>query len=53
MAKTIVRGVAWLELHDPDGRIEITELTEEGRHEAIFQAKRLIEAIEAVDEDDG
>jgi len=38
-----------VELHDKDGRVEVAELNCEGRHEAIFQAKRLIEEIEEVD----
>jgi hypothetical protein len=40
------------ELHDHTGRVEITELTENGRQEAIFQCRQLIEDIEALDDEE-
>jgi hypothetical protein len=39
----------WLEIHDKDGRVEISDLTFEGRHEAAFQCDLLKEELTELD----
>lgn len=38
-----------LEIHDKDGRVDVSELTFEGRHEVAFQADLLKEELAELD----
>lgn len=41
----------WIEFHDKDGRVEVSEMTFEGIHDAMFQCGRMLDELDGAKEE--
>lgn len=43
-------GAMWIEFHDREGRVEVSELSRDGIHDAEFQCTQMLEELETAKE---